>query len=200
MDTGSGHEITGLLHDWAGGDQSALDRLAHMVDAELRRVARSYLAREPANHAYQTTEIINEVFLHLIDGGTVTCRDRSHFFTLCAQMMRRILVDHARTRRRVKRGGGALHLSLDEACVVSRERITDVIVIDKALTSLSRADPRKGKVVELRFFGGLSVEETAEVLQISSDSVVRDWRLAKLWLLRELRGAQPSAVASSDGL
>lgn len=199
VNTESRHEITGLLLAWGEGDRSVLERLAHMVDAELRRVAHSYLARERSGHEFQTTAIINEVFLRLIDARTVSCRDRSHFFTLCAQMMRQILVDHARTRRRVKRGGGAVHLSLDQVCVVSQERITDLIIIDEALTSLSRADPRKGKVVELRFFGGLSVEETAEALQISSDSVIRDWRLAKLWLLRELRGCQPSASVSSNG-
>ena len=190
MEAISPHEITGLLLAWGKGDQSALERLVPLVDAELRRVARSYLDKEPSGHDLQTTAIINEVYLRLIDAGKVTCRDRCHFFTICAQMMRRILVDHARTRRRVKRGGGAMHVSLDEVCVVSPERITDLIAIDEALTSLSRADPRKGQVVEMRFFGGLSVEETAEALNISNDSVMRDWRLAKLWLLRELGGGK----------
>ena len=195
----SPHEITALLIAWRDGDQSALERLVPLVDAELRRVARSYLEKEPPGHDLQTTAIINEVFLRVIKAGKVTCRGRSHFFTICAQIMRRILVDHARTSQRVKRGGGATHVSLDEACVISPERITDLIAIDQALTSLSRADPRKGQVVELRFFGGLTVEETAEALNISNDSVMRDWRLAKLWLLRELGGGKRAPLPAVGG-
>ena len=188
MDPSPPPDITELLVAWGKGDQSALDGLVPLVDAGLRQIARSYLKRERPDPDLQTTAIINEVYLRLIDATTVTCHDRSHFFAVCAQIMRRILVDHARARRTEKRGGGAPHVSLDETCIVDEQRSMDVIAIDQALTSLSRIDPRKGRVVELRFFGGLSVQETAHVLDISQESVQRDWRLAKVWLLRELGG------------
>jgi len=186
MAAGPPGEITELLMAWRDGDGSALARLVPLVEAELRSIARSYLARERADPDLETTAIVNEVYLRLIDTGRVSCHDRSHFYAICAQVMRRVLVDHARARKTAKRGAGAVHASLDGACLVMPERMTDILVIDQALESLTRMDPRKGKVVELRFFGGLSVEETALALHISEESVMRDWRLAKLWLRRML--------------
>lgn len=173
------------------GGSGALDRLVPLVDCEMRQIARAYLAREQPDPNLQTTAIVNEVFLRLIDSSSINCGDRLHFYALCARVMRRVLVDQARARGAVKRGSGARPVPLDESCLVSSERLTDVVAIDQALTSLSRSDPRKGAVVELRFFGGLSVEETAEALDISPESVMRDWRLAKVWLLRELSGSPP---------
>jgi RNA polymerase sigma-70 factor (ECF subfamily) len=184
------HEITGLLAAWSRGDRSALDRLIPLVESEMRQIARAYLAKESPDAHLQTTEIINEVFLRLIDSNGFSCGNRSHFYALCARLMRRVLVDQARARGAVKRGSGARHVSLEKTCLVSKERLTDIIAIDEVLTALSRDDPRKGRVVELRFFGGLSVDETAEALGISPESVLRDWRLAKVWLLRELSGKQ----------
>jgi RNA polymerase sigma factor (TIGR02999 family) len=168
------------------------------VESELRQIAKAYLGKERPDPNLQTTVIINEVFLRLIDSNRVTCSNRSHFYALCARLMRRILVDQARARGAAKRGGDARSVSLDESCLVSPERLTDVVAIDQALTSLSRSDPRKGAVVELRFFGGLSVDETAEALDISPESVMRDWRLAKVWLLREL-SSRPPAIRGAIG-
>ncbi len=192
MGPAESHDITGLLVAWSKGDRGALDRLVPLVESEMRQIARAYLEKERPDPDLQTTALINEVYLRLIDSNSVSCGDRSHFFALCARLMRRVLVDQARARGAAKRGSRARHVSLDESRLVSQERLTDVVAIDEALTSLSRADPRKGKVVELRFFGGLSVEETAEALDISPDSVIRDWRLAKVWLLRELSGREPA--------
>jgi len=181
------HEITGLLVAWGKGDRGALDRLVPLVESEMRQTARAYLRKERPDPNLQTTAIINEVFLRLIESNSVGCGDRSHFYALCARVMRRVLVDQARARRAAKRGNNARPVSLGESCLISQECLTDVVAIDEALASLSRADPRKGQVVELRFFGGLSVEETAETLGISPESVMRDWRLARAWLARELR-------------
>jgi RNA polymerase sigma factor (TIGR02999 family) len=181
-------EITGLLAAWGKGEQGALDRLVPLVESEMRQIARAYLAKEGQQADLQTTEIIDEVFLRLIDSNRLNCNNRSHFYALCARVMRRVLVDQARARDATKRGSGARHVSLDESCVVCPAVLTDILAIDEALTTLSKDDHRKSKVVELRFFGGLSVEETAEVLEISPESVMRDWRLAKVWLLRELGG------------
>jgi RNA polymerase sigma factor (TIGR02999 family) len=191
------HEVTELLTAWRRGDPGALDRLVPLVEPELRQIARAYLGKEPPDANLQTTEIINEVFLRLMESNGVSFADRKHFFALCARLTRRVLVDQARARGAAKRGNRARHLSLDEACIVSPERLTDVVAIDEALTSLSRDDPRKGEVVELRFFGGLSVAETAEALDISPESVSRDWRLAKVWLLRELSGRVPAEDRSA---
>jgi RNA polymerase sigma factor (TIGR02999 family) len=194
MEEGECHEITALLAAWSKGDRGALERLVPLVDSEMRQIARSYLAKERPDPIFQTTAIIDEVFLRLIDSNRINCVDRSHFYALCARLMRRLIVDQARARRAAKRGNHARRVSLDESCLVSQECLTDVVAIDEALTSLSRADPRKGQVVELRFFGGLSVEETAEALGISPETVMRDWRLAKVWLLRELSGKAPGCA------
>ena len=176
---------TELLRAWRNGDRSALDRLMPIVQQELRRRARRYLMSERAGHSLQTTALVNEVYMRLVDYTRIDWRDRAHFFALSAQLMRRILVEHAR-RRNLKRGGGAQHVSLEQAAVVSTSRAKEVIALDEALAELARLDPRKAQVVELRFFGGLSVEETAEALSISPVTVIRDWTSAKAWLYREI--------------
>ena len=178
--------ITEILLAWGDGDQSALERLTPIVYAELRRRAHHYMNRERGGHTLQTTALVNEVFLKLIDSSRVRWQNRAHFFAVSAQLMRRILVDFARSRRYQKRGGAAQRISLDDAPLVSLARGGDLIALDDALTALAAIDKRKSEVVELRFFGGLSVEETAEALKVSGDTVMRDWRLAKAWLLREL--------------
>jgi RNA polymerase sigma factor (TIGR02999 family) len=161
------------------------------VQNELRRLARRQMDRERPGHTLQATALVNEVFIRLIDGKQVHWRNRAHFFAIAARLMRRVLVDSARARHYQKRGGGAAMLSLDEALTMSPERGREIIALDDALTTLAQADPRKSQVVELRYFGGLSVEETAEALQVSPDTVTRDWRLARGWLLRELSGKSP---------
>jgi RNA polymerase sigma factor (TIGR02999 family) len=182
----SNEAITELLLAWGNGDESALERLMPMVYAELRRLAHHYMNRERGGHTLQTTALVNEAYLKLIDSSRVRWQNRAHFFAVSAQLMRRILVDFARSRHYQKRGGAARQVSLDEALVVSAARGDDLVALDDALTALAAIDKRKSEVVELRFFGGLSVEETAEVLKVSPDTVMRDWRLAKAWLLREL--------------
>jgi RNA polymerase sigma factor (TIGR02999 family) len=179
-------EITQLLLAWNAGDGQALARLMPLVQDELHRLAHGYMAGERPGHPLQTTALINEAYLRLIDSSRVRWQNRSHFFAVSAQLMRRILVDVARARQKQKRGGDVVHVSLDEAMIVSRELGPDLIALDEALKMLAAFDPRKSKVVELRFFGGLSVEETAEVLGIAPVTVMRDWGLAKAWLLREL--------------
>ncbi len=180
-------EITQLLLAWNGGDEQALDRLMPLVQDELHRLAHRYMAGERAGHPLQTTALINEAYLRLIDSSRVRWQNRSHFFAVSAQLMRRILVDVARARNKRKRGGDVVQVSLDEAMVVTREPGTDLIALDDALTTLATFDERKSRIIELRFFGGLSVEETAEVLKVSAATVLRDWGLAKAWLLRELQ-------------
>lgn len=181
------HEITGLLLAWSSGDQHALEKLTPLVYQELHRTARRYMAREKPDHTLQATALINEVYLRLVDLRDVKWHDRAHFFALCANMMRRILIDFARSRKYQKRGGEVRRISFDEALLVSPEQpATDLVALDEALTGLAGVDQRKSQVVELRFFGGLSVEETAAVLKVSDETVKRDWRMAKLWLLREL--------------
>ena len=179
-------DITGLLRAWSEGDQAALETLIPLVDGELRRIARRYLEREPPA-TLETTSLVDEAYAKLIDARQVEWRDRAHFFAVCAKIMRRILVDHARARRSAKRGGGLRPIPLDEGLAVSQEKSADLVAIDEALDALSQFDARKGRVVELRFFGGLSVKETAAVLGISPETVMRDWRLAKVWLYRELK-------------
>ncbi|MEO6238191.1 MAG: sigma-70 family RNA polymerase sigma factor [Vicinamibacterales bacterium] len=179
-------EITQLLLAWNEGDAHALDRLMPLVQGELHRLAHRYMSAERPGHPLQTTALINEAYLRLIDSSRVRWQNRSHFFAVSAQLMRRILVDFARARDKLKRGGDTVHVSLDEAMLVSRESSTDLIALDDALTALAALDERKSKVIELRFFGGLSVEETADVLKVSPVTVMRDWGLAKAWLLREL--------------
>ncbi len=180
-------ELTTLLHAWRNGDQRALDKLVPLVYDELHRLAHRYMLRERAGHTLQTTAIVNEAYLRLIDAQQVEWKDRAHFFAISANLMRRILVEFARSRGRNKRGGDVRKVELDEALVGSPRRGTDLVALDDALTALATMDERKAKVIELRFFGGLSVEETAEVLNVSPDTVMRDWRLAKVWLWRELK-------------
>ena len=186
MNTPSKQEITVLLRAWGNGDKRALDKLTPFVYGELRRVARRYMARERPGQTLQTTALVHEVYLRLVDVKHVGWQDRAHFFAVCARMMRRILTDIARSRRHLKRGAGASHILLEEALVASRERGRDLVAVDEALNALASLDARKSQVVELRFFGGLSVEETAEVLKISPETVMRDWKFAKAWLAREL--------------
>ena len=182
----SSHEITELLMAWGEGDQEALEQLTPLVHAELRHLAHKYMSRERPGHTLQTTALVNEAYLRLIDWKNVRWQNRAHFFGVSAQLMRRILVDYARDRQSLKRGGGALQVSLSKAAAFSVERDSDLVALDEALTVLAAVDRRKEQVVELRFFGGLSVEEAAEVLKVSAETVMRDWRLAKVWLLREL--------------
>lgn len=179
-------DVTTLLRAWTGGDAKVLDQLLPVLHDELRRTARAYMRRERAGHTLQTTALINEVYLRLVDIHRVEWRDRVHFLTMSAQLMRRILVDHARRRGYLKRGGGENPLPLDELAVVSPGRISQFVVVDDALNALARRDARKAKVVEMRFFGGLSVEETAAALNVSTQTVLRDWSLAKAWLRREM--------------
>jgi len=183
-------DITGLLRRWSEGGQAALAELTPLVYDELRRLARHHLAGEGQEQTLNTTALVHEAWLRLVRVKDTHWQDRAQFFGLCAQLMRRILVDHARARLRARRGGGAPRVPLEEALLVSEARSPSLVALDDALTALSALDPRKGRVVELRFFGGLSTEEAAEVLKISPDSVKRDWRLAKAWLMRELSGAQ----------
>jgi len=184
----AGHEITELLQAWRGGDEQALEKLTPEIYRELHLAARRCMARERDGHTLQTTALINELYLRLSDLQEVDWQNRAHFFALCARQMRRILTDMARNRRSDKRGGGAFVVALDEAPEVAASSPSDVIAVDDALKALAMIDERKSRVVELRFFGGLSVEETAEVLKVSPDTVARDWRLAKAWLLREMGG------------
>ena len=188
--TPSSPQVTALLVAWGHGDHAALEQLIPLVHAELRRLARRQMGHERRGHTLQATALVNEAYLRLIDISQVQWQNRAHFFAMSARLMRRILVDFARARHYQKRGGGAQKVSLDEALVVSDERGEDLVALDDALQALAVVDPRKSQVVELRFFGGLSVEETAEALHVSPDTVMRDWKLAKVWLVREL-GAEP---------
>ena len=188
MGAPSVHEITQLLRAWSGADQDALERLTPLVYRELHRAAKRHTARQQPDHTLQTTALVNEVYLRLVAFKEVSWEDRAHFFAVCAQLMRRILTDWARRQQYLKRGKGALHVSLDEALVVSPERGPDLVALDEALRALSQLNSRRSQVVELRFYGGLSVGETAGVLKVSPETVMRDWKLAKLWLLREMSG------------
>jgi RNA polymerase sigma factor (TIGR02999 family) len=181
-------EITQLLVAWSEGDESALDRLAPLIDSELHRLAHHYMSRERPGHLLQTSALVNEAYVRLIDWKNVRWQNRAHFFGVAAQMMRRILVDFARDKQYLKRGGGTLQVSLGKAASFVMQRGTDLVALDEALTALAQIDPRKVRVVEMRFFAGLSVEEIADVLNVSKETVMRDWRLAKVWLLRELAG------------
>ena len=180
-------EITALLAAWKEGDEAALNRLVSVVYPEMRKIARAHLARRSESGTLESGALANEAYLKLVRARGIECHDRSHFFAVCAQMIRRILVDHARDRQRVKRGGGAVHITVHDAIPSPQSNDVDVVALDDALQSLSQVDPRKCRVVELRFFGGLSVEETAEVLRVSPETVMRDWKMAKAWLYRELR-------------
>jgi RNA polymerase sigma factor (TIGR02999 family) len=194
MTTPSSHEVTQLLVAWSDGDQAALERLTPLVYRELHRLAKGYLHRERPGHVLQTTALINEAYLRLIDWKDAHWQNRAHFFGVAAKLMRRILVDFARARHQDKRGGAACQVSLDEAAAVSVERVAEFIALDEALERLAAIDPRRSRMVELRFFGGLSEEETAEALKISPRTVRREWSLARAWLRRELRqGEQDEA-------
>lgn len=181
-------EVTQLLKAWGEGDGGALERLTPVVERELHRLAHRYMTREKPGHTLQTTALVNEVYLRLVDIQHVTWQDRAHFFAISATMMRRILTDFARSRLYQKRGGAAVQVSWDEALAVSPEQDVDLVALDDALVELAALDPRKSQVVELRFFTGLSVEETAEALKISPETVKRDWKFAKSWLHRALSG------------
>ena len=178
-------EVSQLLLAWSGGDQSALDRLTPIVYQELHRLARWHMRHEQPGHSLQATALVNEAYMRLVDYKRMSWQNRAHFFAVSAQLMRRILVEHAR-RHNLKRGGGVQHVVLDETAVVGAGRTADLVALDDALEALARLDPRKAQVIELRFFGGLSVPETAEVLKVSSVTVMRDWNTAKAWLYREL--------------
>jgi RNA polymerase sigma-70 factor (ECF subfamily) len=185
----SAQHVTRLMLDWSQGKDAALEELLTLVHQELRRLARRYMFGERPGHTLQTTALVNEAYLRLVNSRQVNWQNRAHFFAISAQLMRQILVDYARARRSQKRGGGIPRVTLDEALMGSQEMGHDLVALDDALKALTELDPRKGKVVELRFFGGLSVEETAEVLKVSPDTVLRDWRLAKAWLAREMEKA-----------
>jgi RNA polymerase sigma factor (TIGR02999 family) len=183
--------VTKLLRAWSNGDDGALEQLMPLVEVELRRLARGYMARERPDHTLQTTALVNEAFVRLTDARQVRWQDRAHFLGISARLMRRVLVDYARRRGFHKRGGDAQRVTLQDDLVRTPDPAFDVVALDRALEALAKFDMRKSRIVELRFFGGLSVEETADVLQVSTDTVKRDWRLAKLWLLRELEGERP---------
>jgi len=179
-------DVTQLLVDWGKGDKQALDGLMPLVYDELHRIASRYLRRERQGHTLQTTALINEAYMRLVDQNRVSWQSRAHFFGVAAQMMRRILVDHARSHLYAKRGGGAQKLTLDEAIATPQERDLDLVALDDALTTLAEIDPQQGRIIELRFFGGLTIDETAEVLSISPATVKRDWNMAKAWLYGEI--------------
>jgi len=186
-------EVSGLLRAWSDGDRAALDRLTPIVYDELRRLAGRYMRGERPGHSLQTTALVNEAYVRLTDYKSMQWQNRAHFFAVSSQLMRRILVDHAR-RHNLKRGGRVQHVSLEETAMVGGDRAADLVALDDAMDALARIDLRKVQVVELRFFGGLSVEETAEVLKVSPVTVMRDWSTAKAWLYRELTGE------ATDGL
>lgn len=186
MDSRPPEDVTQLLIAWSDGDQVARDQLMSVVYEELHRLARRYMRRESPGHTLQTSALVNEAFLRLVDQRNVHWQNRAHFFAIAAQMMRRILVDHARGRGYAKRGGGARPISLDEGLIVSDQRNAEVVAIHEALEELAKFDARKSEVVELRFFGGLTIDETAEVLGVSSATVRSDWTTAKAWLRREI--------------
>jgi RNA polymerase sigma-70 factor (ECF subfamily) len=184
------HEITGLLAAWNGGDAEALDDLINLVYPELRRIARQHLERRRAGETLESAALANEAYLKLVRSGGIRCENRAHFLALCSQIIRRILVDHARRRGLGKRGGDAFPVPLDEVLLAAEARGIEVLALDEALNSLARIDARKGRVVELRYFGGLTIEETAEALNISADTAKRDWRLARAWLITQLTGKE----------
>jgi len=189
MEVTQSAQITGLLKAWSGGDQAALERLAPLISSELKKVAKHYMRAESPGHTLQTTALVNEAWVRLVGTEGVDWQDRVHFYAVAAQMMRRILVDSARARRSGKRGGALPHVNLDEGPELGASKDRDLVALDDALNALAQLDPRQVRVIELRFFVGLDVEETAEVLKISPQSVKRDWKLAKIWLSREMRAS-----------
>ncbi len=182
------HQVTQLLNDWTNGSDVARDQLMPFVYEELRRLAHRHMRLERPGHTLQTSALVHEAFMRLIDQRNVDWRNRAHFFAIAAQMMRRILVDYARSRRYAKRGGSARQISLDENLIISEGRSAEVVALDDALKGLEKFDKRKSRIVELRFFAGLSIEETAELLGVSPGTVMRDWTLAKAWLRKEMMG------------
>lgn len=193
QEQGSSADVSQLLRAWSDGDRRALDKLTPIVYEELRRLARRYMKGERAGHSLQTSALVNEAYMRLVDYKRMQWQDRAHFFAVSAQLMRRILVEHAR-RHNLKRGGGVQHVSLEDATAVGSERAADLVALDDAMNALARLDSRKLQVVEMRFFGGLSVEETAEVLKVSPVTVMRDWNSAKAWLYREMTGGAGSGT------
>jgi RNA polymerase sigma-70 factor (ECF subfamily) len=183
-------EITQLLSDWSRGDEGALEKLIPLVQPELHRLAHHYMSRERVGHTLQTTAILNEAYLQLVDDPKRNWQNRTHFIAAAAQLMRRIMVDHARERRTLKRGGGALKVPLDDAALVTERRSEELLALDEALERLAALDPRKSQIVELRYFGGLTVEETAAFLKLSDRTLEREWRMAKAWLYRALSGEE----------
>ena len=181
-----GQDITAMLAAWNGGDGQALDRLLEIVYPELRRVARQYLAGRRPGDSLESAALANEAYLKLVRSGGIQCENKAHFLALCSQIIRRILVDHARRRGFAKHGGKALRVSLDDVLLAAEERGVELLALDRALDELARIDARKSRVVELRYFGGLSIEETAAVLKVSIDTAKRDWRMAKAWLISQL--------------
>ena len=193
MDSPTPHDVTQLLIAWTKGDQAARDQLMSVVYEELHRLARRYMRRESPGHTLQTSALVHEAFLRLVDQRNVHWENRAHFFGIAAQMMRRILVDYARNRSSGKRGGGERALSLDEGLIVSEERSAEVVAVHEALEQLAKFDGRKSQIVELRFFGGLTIDETAEVLGVSPGTVMADWTVAKAWLRREISPQAPDS-------
>jgi RNA polymerase sigma-70 factor (ECF subfamily) len=190
-------DITALLEAWREGDQTALEKLTPIVYKELHRLAGRYMRGERPGHSLQTTALVNEAYMRLVDYKRMHWQNRAHFFAVSAQLIRRILVDHAR-RRNLKRGAGIRHVSLDDVAVAGGGRSADLVALDDAMKALAQVDPRKERVVEMRFFGGLSVEETAEVLKVSTVTVMRDWSTAKAWLYRELSAKKSDALRSME--
>jgi len=190
-------DITALLKAWSDGNQAALEKLTPIVYKELHRLAGRYMKGERPGHSLQTTALVNEAYMRLVDYKRMKWQNRAHFFAVSAQLIRRILVEHAR-RRNLKRGAGFRHISLDDVAVTGSGRSSDLVALDDAMTALARMDPRKERVVEMRFFGGLSVEETAEVLKVSTVTVMRDWSTAKAWLYRELGGKKSDGLRSLE--
>jgi RNA polymerase sigma-70 factor (ECF subfamily) len=187
----SQQEVTQLLADWSDGDEGALDKLIPLVQPELHRLAHHYMRRERTGHTLQTTALLNEAYLQLVDDSTRNWQNRTHFIAGAAQLMRRIMVDHARVRCSLKRGGGALRVTLDDAALVTEKRSEELLALDEALERLAAQDPRKSRIVELRYFGGLTEEETAAFLKLSDRTVRREWRMARTWLYRALSGKEP---------
>jgi RNA polymerase sigma factor (TIGR02999 family) len=187
----SQQEVTRLLEDWSGGDEDALEKLIPLIQPELHRLAHHYMSRERAGHTLQTTALLNEAYLRLVDNPKRDWQNRTHFISAAAQLMRRIMVDRARERRALKRGGDAIKVGLDEAALVSEQRAEELLALDEALEKLAAQDPRKSQIVELRYFGGLTTEETAAFLEISDRTARREWRMAKVWLYCALSGEEP---------
>lgn len=180
------HHVTKLLKDWSAGDQSAPDKLMPLVYEELRRLAHQYMRREKPGHTLQTSALVHEAYVRLVDQSEIQWESRAHFFGIAARLMRQILVDQARRRNFAKRGGGAIRVSLNEAAAVAQEQSASVVALDDALNNLEKVDPRKSRIIELRFFGGMSIEETAEALRVSPGTVMRDWTFARAWLRKEM--------------